>query len=198
MLSLDLLDKVAKRLDFHSTAVIFLDFFDKDQTSLNITRLHSTHSTRWPNGSIFSSIFCRVKNRVKNRVVWPGPKDIIVNDVELLISSKNSFLGASLDGIVQCNQDTWVLEIKCPYSKYNSTLSSALTDKKFFLKKNDTIELKRSHPYYYQIQGQMYCSGLKRVDLAVWFGDSEPLCIMTIHYDEKFMEKHVLPRLEYF
>ena len=47
-------------------------FFDKDQTSLNITRLHSTHSTRWPNGSIFSSIFCRVKNRVKNRVVWPG------------------------------------------------------------------------------------------------------------------------------
>ena len=74
MLSLDLLDKVAKRLDFHSTAIIFLDFFDKDQTSLNITRLHSTHSTRWPNGSIFSSIFCRVKNRVENRVVWPGPK----------------------------------------------------------------------------------------------------------------------------
>ena len=77
MLSLDLLDKVAKRLDFHSTAIIFLDFFDKDQTSLNITRLHSTHSTRWPNGSIFSSIFCRVKNRVKNRVVWPGPYNLL-------------------------------------------------------------------------------------------------------------------------
>ena len=74
MLSLDLLDKVAKRLDFHSTAIIFLDFFDKDQTSLNITRLHSTHSTRWPNGSIFSSIFCRGKNRVRNLVVWPGPE----------------------------------------------------------------------------------------------------------------------------
>ena len=78
MLSLDLLDKVAKRLDFHSTAIIFLDFFDKDQTSLNITRLHSTHSTRWPNGSIFSSIFCRVKNRVKNRVVWPGPYRVLL------------------------------------------------------------------------------------------------------------------------
>ena len=49
------------------------NFFDKDQTSLNITRLHSTHSTRWPNGSIFSSIFCRVKDRVKNRAVWPEP-----------------------------------------------------------------------------------------------------------------------------
>ena len=81
MLSLDLLNKVAKLLDFHSTVIIFLDFFDKDQTSLNITRLHSTHSTRWPNGSIFSSIFCRAKNRVKNRVVWPGPKRNVSTDL---------------------------------------------------------------------------------------------------------------------
>ena len=41
----------------------------------------------------------------------------------------------------------------------------------------------------------MYCSGLKKVDIAVWLGDSEPLCILTIHY-EKFMEKYVLPKLE--
>ena len=53
MFSLDLLDKLAKRLDFHSTTILLLDFFDKDQTSLNISRLHSTHSTRWLNGSIF-------------------------------------------------------------------------------------------------------------------------------------------------
>ena len=78
MLSLDLLKKVAKRLDFHSTTILLLDFFDKDQTSLNITRLHST-----PFDSLnkvakrldfFLDFFCRVKNRVKNRVVWPGPK----------------------------------------------------------------------------------------------------------------------------
>ena len=39
MLSLDLLDKVAKRLDFHSTTILLLDFFDKDQAS---TQHHST------------------------------------------------------------------------------------------------------------------------------------------------------------
>ena len=60
MLSLNFLDNVAKRLDFDSTTVLSLDFFDKDQTSLNITRLHSTR-------------FCRVKNRVKNQAVWSGP-----------------------------------------------------------------------------------------------------------------------------
>ena len=34
------------------------------------------------------------------------------------------------------------------------------------------------------------------VDMAVWLGDSEPLCVLTIHY-EKFMEKHVLLKLEF-
>ena len=80
---------MAKRVDFS------LDFsLDFSTTHISATRVsekylpsqifgrstrrycacfHSTSSTRWPNGSIFSSIFCRVKNRVKNRVVWPGP-----------------------------------------------------------------------------------------------------------------------------
>ena len=35
ILALDLLDKVAKRVDFHPTTVLLLDFFDKDQTSLD-------------------------------------------------------------------------------------------------------------------------------------------------------------------
>ena len=35
-----------------------------------------------------------------------GFKGIVVEDAGLLISRKNSFLGASLDGIVKCNQDT--------------------------------------------------------------------------------------------
>ena len=73
MPTLNFLDKVAKRVDFHSTAIILLDFFDKNQTSLNIIRLHSTHSTSWPNDLDFPSISCRVKNRVKNQVIRTGP-----------------------------------------------------------------------------------------------------------------------------
>ena len=62
-------------------------------------------------------------------------KGILVEDVGLLFSRTNSSLGALLDGIVKCSQDTSGLDIKCPYSKYYSILSSALTDKKCFLKK---------------------------------------------------------------
>ena len=42
LISLDTLDKVAKRFDFHSTTSFSLDFFDRDQTSLDIIRRHST------------------------------------------------------------------------------------------------------------------------------------------------------------
>ena len=33
----------------------------------------------------------------------------------LIVSSTHSFLGASLDGIVKQGEDSWGLEIKCPY-----------------------------------------------------------------------------------
>ena len=72
------------------------------------------------------------------------------------------------------------LEIKCPHSK--SSLSSALEDKKFFLKKGKVVSLKRSH--FYQIRGQMYCTGLMRIDLVVWFGSNEPLFIQSVPYDD--------------
>eukprot|EP00795_Rhopilema_esculentum_P015897 gene15897-7229_t len=57
----------------------------------------------------------------------------------------------------------------------------ALKDKKFFLENNGgTIKLKCKHQYYYQVQGQMFCADLKRIDFVVWFGGSEPLFVEYI------------------
>ena len=63
LLSLEFLGKVAKRLDVHWTTVLLLAFFDKDQASLNITRLHSTH-----NKVAKQLDFCLILRRVKNQV----------------------------------------------------------------------------------------------------------------------------------
>ena len=139
-----------------------------------------------------------VKSLYLESMMDRGFANISVEDAGLIISSKFSFLGASLDGIVQSNGESWGLEIKCPYSKFNSSLASALDDKKFFLKKGAAVSLKKSHAYYYQVQGQMYCTGLKKIDFVVWFGSEEPLFISTIHYDKQFMEHYVLPKLTYF
>ena len=125
-----------------------------------------------------------------------GFQGIFVEETGLKNSSKFSFLVASLYGLVHCNGEKWGLEIKCPYSK--SSLSSALEDKKFFLKKGKVVSLKKSHPYFYRIQGQMYSTGLKRIDLVVWFGSYEPLFIQSVPYDDSFMDQSVLPKLKFF
>ena len=67
----------------------------------------------------------------------------------------------------------------------------------FIIKKSKTVEFKRKHPSYYEIQGQMYSTGSRRVDFVVWFGDEKPLLIITNHYDEQFM-KTCFARLQYF
>ena len=65
-------------------------------------------------------------------MVQSGFANISVEDAGLFLSNKYSFLGASLDGGVNCDGQTWGLEIKCPYSKLNSSLDKSLQDKTFF------------------------------------------------------------------
>ena len=73
-----------------------------------------------------------------------------------------------------------------------------LQDKRFYLHKKDgNICLKENHSYYYQIQGQMFCSQLKRVDFVVWFGNDLPLHVQTVTFDDKFWQK-ALPSIDYF
>eukprot|EP00794_Sanderia_malayensis_P016367 gene16367-biopygen12059 len=123
----------------------------------------------------------------------------IISETGLQLSSSFPYLGASLDGMVSSGSDRWGLEIKCPFSKFKSSLQDALKDKKFFLADSDgTIKLKRKHKYYYQVQGQMFCANLKRVDFVAWFGGSEPLFVDSITYDEDFVLEYMLPRLKFF
>ena len=90
----------------------------------------------------------------------------------LILSMSHPFLGASLDSIVT-NMDkleTWGVEIKCPSSKLDQSINDVFKDRKFYLERaNGKIQLKRSHKYFYQIRGQMFCTQSKRVDFVVYF-----------------------------
>ena len=78
------------------------------------------------------------------------------------------------------NLEIWRVEIKCPASKTDQSINDVLKDKKFCLEKaNGKIQLKMSHKYFYQIQGQMLCTQLKRVNFAVYFGKNVPLHVGT-------------------
>eukprot|EP00795_Rhopilema_esculentum_P003798 gene3798-15085_t len=95
--------------------------------------------------SSFSSVSIRHEKAYESHVrslyletlLRNGFNEVFVDEPGL-VSSNHSFLGASLDGIVEHGQDSWGLEIKCPYSKFSSSLDDAVADKKFFLKTKDT------------------------------------------------------------
>ena len=47
-----------------------------------------------------------------------------------------------------------------------------------------------SRKYFYQIQGQMFCTQLKRGDFVVYFGKNVPLYVETVTFDENFLATH--------
>ena len=47
-----------------------------------------------------------------------------------------------------------------------------------------------SRKYFYQIQGQMFCTQLKRGDFVIYFGKNVPLYVETVTFDENFLATH--------
>ena len=93
---------------------------------------------------------------------------------------------------------SWGVEIKCPSLNLDQSIYNILKYKKFYLEKaNGKIQLKRSQKYFYQIQGEMFCTQLRRVDFVVYFGKNVPLYVETLTFDEHFLVQ-VLPRIEFF
>ncbi|XP_053386754.1 uncharacterized protein LOC123555858 [Mercenaria mercenaria] len=125
-----------------------------------------------------------------------------VEDAGLVLSKDRPGLGASLDGRVtdeSVDDSCGGLECKCPISQKGKTAIVACSDKNFYLQDvNGQIALKRNHNYYIQIQGQMFCTGLKWVDFVVWFGDDQDIFCERIYFNEKQWYSEYLPVLDLF
>ena len=87
---------------------------------------------------------------------------MLVEDRGLIVSLDNPFLGASIDGHVQCGKcGEGIVEIKCPYGSKqkewrNMTPSQcAASSNCSCTLDEDKLWLKRDHQYMYQVQGQM-------------------------------------------
>ena len=74
------------------------------------------------------------------------------------------FIGASPDGIL----DEYVIEIKCPMILKDtdpddlSNLSASQKSNFCCHKTDEGLKLKKNHPYYSQIQCQMFVTGFKK------------------------------------
>lgn len=110
------------------------------------------------------------------------------------MSKSHPFLAASPDAIIDDNS---IAEVKCPYTSKNEKISEESVS--FLKSANESLELDKSHDYYYQIQGQLFCTERTNCILVVYTfkdlkiidvpRDQELICTM-LEKLESFFDQH--------
>lgn len=115
-------------------------------------------------------------------------KKVAMLEPGLIIKSTNCFLAASPDGLVKCTKcGDFLIEVKC-FFKYktfhprNALLMSNVCKKN----DDDELEVDKSHKYYYQIQGQMLCTGIHRCKLIAY--TNKGIEAIDVDFDKTFCE----------
>lgn len=102
-----------------------------------------------------------------------------------VVCSSEPHLGASPDARVVCDCcGEGVVEIKSPY-KYRDGLMGVTVTNDFCLDHN--YDLKKTHPYYYQVQLHMYVCNVQYCDFIVWTTPEVFMC--RIPRDEQLLLK---------
>ena len=97
---------------------------------------------------------------------------LTATDTDIWLHS-SGVLGASPDGLVGTEG---VLEVKCPNSERNSTISEAASKTSFCLKiSNGVFLLKQDHVYWHQVQGQLFLTNRK--DMLLCCTDHKGGCL---------------------
>ena len=127
-----------------------------------------------------------------------GHPDLTVSPSGFIFSVTHSFLGASPDGAVydpsNMSQPFGFLEVKCLYSARNVTPVEACTLPGFCCETDTTaglLTLKKGHPYYSQVQGQMAIGERPWCDFVVFTGKG--LSVQRIEFEESFWKDRLLP-----
>ena len=100
----------------------------------------------------------------------------------LFISAECPFLAASPDRIIN---DYQLLEVKCPYTARNLSISP--TTVPYLEISVKELSLKKNHKYYYQVQGQLFCSGKSECLFLVFtFKDKK---VIKVSRDDQFISE---------
>lgn len=100
----------------------------------------------------------------------------------LFIAEESPFLASTPDRVVN---DRVVLEVKCPYTARHMMVTPKTVP--YLTSENGSLGLRKTHDYYYQVQGQMYCVG-EKVQLAHFCVFTfEDFQIIPVSRDEEFI-----------
>lgn len=107
--------------------------------------------------------------------------NVNTSECGLFVSHLFPMIGASPDRVVDENT---ILEIKCPFSSRNQKISPKTVP--YLVENNGKLELKQNHDYYYQVQGQLFCSERNLCDFVVY--TFEDIAVISIPRDEAFID----------
>ena len=113
----------------------------------------------------------------------------------------HSFIGASPDRLVydpSVQPRHGLLEVKCPIRFFDNDLTphdACMTYPDFCCSlQGGKVSLKHTHPYYFQVQGQMAVCGVSWCDFVVWAGSGR-ISVEHILFNEDLWQSCMLPCL---
>ena len=131
-----------------------------------------------------------------------GHTDLVTFRAGFVVCEEHPFIGASPDAYVfdpsSINQ-FGLAEIKCPYKYRDLTPIDASKHSDFCCMlaiqsdRMSIVELKHTHPYYAQIQGQLAVTQRKWSDFVIF--TNKGISVERIEYDREFWEDKLLPKL---
>jgi hypothetical protein len=105
----------------------------------------------------------------KYEVVWGHRNVQVRTNCGLHVDTECAVIGASPDAIVSCDCcGPHLVEVKCPSSIADGDPYEDWAKTSFMCSSGDDISLKRTHPYYTQVQGQMGVCQFQRCAFVVW------------------------------
>ncbi|XP_052747032.1 uncharacterized protein LOC112057632 isoform X1 [Bicyclus anynana] len=118
--------------------------------------------------------------------------DVNIEPCGLFINKERPYLGATPDGLL--GNET-IIEIKCPYTSRNKMISPVTVPYLVYDNINKTLVIKKSSPYYYQIQGQLYCTEKLYCNLIVY--TYKEMVVIFVSRDNEFFN-NMLNKLDNF
>jgi len=132
-----------------------------------------------------SAAFSKYAEQVKDKHI-----NFSCRKVGLLIDGDNVFIGASADGLVECDcHGRGTLEIKCPYKHRDiHPLTAAHRDDDYCLATDGSLKVK--HKYYSQVQLQMFVHKVDYCDFVIYTNVACHIC--RIVHDKEFTSQMIV------
>lgn len=122
-----------------------------------------------------------------------------VHSSGLWLSTSFPFIGASPDAISSCScHGKSTVEIKCPWRLKDKVIVDAIEENiDVGIERTPAgLTVKKNHTYWYQVQTQLYCTGLDRAHFVCWC--PMDIYIGVVDRDIEFMDNHLNVLSTYF